>query len=198
MKTKLLFLTTCLAVVFSSAASAQKIKKVEGDASELSGTKRMNMVYTFEDVTVGKYSEKDYIEKKVTEYNQKEPGRGDKWKDSWEADKKNRYKPNFNELFEKHSEIAAGDFPKEKYTMTINTNRIEPGFNIGIVRKNAEIDADIVITETATKRVVVAYNMLRAPGRSFGGYDFDTGFRIEEAFAKAGKEMAQYLRKDMK
>ena len=37
--------------------------------------------------------------------------------------------------------------------------------------------------------------VLNAPGTTFMGYDFDTGLRISEAYAKAGKEIAGYLAK---
>lgn len=198
MKKNVIIWSICLLAIGIQSVFAQKIKRTDGDASELSSVKRMNTVYVYEDVTVGKFTEKDYLDKKTDEFNKKEAGRGDKWRESWESDKIKRFPPNFNELFEKNSSITVGDFPKEKYTMTIRTTRIEPGFNVGVWRKNAEIDADVIITETATKRVVVAYNMLRAPGRSFGGFDYDTGFRIEEAFAKAGKEMGQYIAKEIK
>jgi hypothetical protein len=176
---------------------AQRVKKLDGDVAELTSVKKMNVVFTYNDVTVGKYTEADYIAKKVEEYNKKEPGRGEKWRDSWENDKPARFQPQFIELFEKNCDFAIGKYPTEKYTMTINTSRIEPGFNIYITRKNAEIDIEVKITETATKRLVAEYKMTGAPGRTFGGNDFDTGTRIEESYAKAGKEMGRYIQKEM-
>jgi hypothetical protein len=186
-----------ICTLINSALFAQRVKNIEGDASGLVGVKKMNIVFTYDDVTVGRYTEQEYITKKTDDYNKKEAGRGDKWKEAWEGDKKGRYEPNFIELLEKHTEIALGKYPSEKYTMTINTTRIEPGFNIFVTRKNAEIDIDVTITQKGGG-IVAAYKMTGAPGRTFGGNDYDTGQRIEEAYAKAGKEMGQRMVKEMK
>jgi len=35
-------------------------------------------------------------------------------------------------------------------------------------------------------------------GQTFGGYDFDTGVRLQESYAKAGKELGKFLRKKLK
>lgn len=183
--------------LFGLSVQAQKVKKLEGDVAELAGVKKMNVVFTYNNVTVGRYSEADYVVKKTDEYNKKEAGRGEKWRESWENDKPARFQPQFIELFEKNCDFALGKYPTEKYTMAINTSRIEPGFNIYITRKNAEIDIDVEIIETASKRLVAAYKMTGAPGRTFGGNDFDTGTRIEESYAKAGKEMGKFIQKEM-
>ena len=126
MKKYLLFSAICLALTFGSfMTNAQRVKNLEGSASALVGVKKMNAVFTFNDVTVGKYSEADYIAKKVEEYNKKEAGKGDKWKDSWESDKAGRYPPSYIELFEKNCDFALGKYPDDliqsisKYMATI-------------------------------------------------------------------------------
>lgn len=49
---------------------------------------------------VGKFKdEADFVNKKKSEYNKKENGRGDKWEKSWIADRELRYQPHFEELF---------------------------------------------------------------------------------------------------
>jgi len=180
-------------------SNAQKVKKVDGDPSPLSGQTKLNIVFTYENMRVGKFDqESEYIKYKKTEYNKKEVGKGDRWEESWLADRKSRFEPNFIELFMKSTDFVAGNYPDAKYTMIVNTSRTEPGYNIYISKKNAEVDLEIKIVETATKKVVAEYVVKSAPGRTFGGYDYDTGLRIEESYATAGKYFGKELRKDLK
>lgn len=183
---------------FLLPAKAQRIKLLSGDPAVLKGETKLNVVFTYEGMRVGKFDkEEDYIENKKSEYNKKEEGRGERWEASWKADRAARYEPNFIDLFMKHSPFALGKYKDAKYTLIINTVRTEPGYNIYITRKNAEIDLEIRIVETATQQVIAEYTVFRAPGRTFGGYDYDTGVRIEEAYATAGKYFAKELKGDV-
>jgi len=194
-----LFFVILIGLLGNMQLQAQRIKKLEGDPKPLSGETKINVVFTYENMSVGKFkSEADYIEEKKGDYNKKEDGRGDKWEANWVGDRSARYEPQFTELFEKHSPFALGKYPEAKYTMIINTARTEPGFNIYIQRRNAEIDLEITIIETESKKVVAKYSVKNAPGRTFGGYDYDTGQRIEEAYAAAGKHFGKELKGDIK
>ena len=82
-----------------------------------------------------------------------------------------------------------------KYTLIFKTLAIEPGYNIGISRKNAEIDAEVWIVETDNRdKKVCTLSISNVPGGTAFGYDFDTGLRISEAYANAGKKLAKYLK----
>jgi hypothetical protein len=142
---------------------------------------------------VGKFNdEKEYIDKKKEEYNKKEAGKGDTWAVAWVDDRETRYEPQFNELFEKTSQMTIT--PKAKYTLIYKTTFTEPGFNVGVMRKNATIDGEAWIVETADKNKVIAkIAVTKAPGRMFGGFDFDTGERISEAYAMAGRALARLI-----
>lgn len=196
---KKIILLVALFVSIITTTNAQRIKKLEGNPTALKGETKLNVVFTYENMQVGKFDdEKEYIASKKAEYNKKESGRGDKWEDSWVGDRKSRFEPNFTDLFEKHSDFAIGKYPEAKYTMIINTNRTEPGYNIYISRKNAEIDLEITIIETSTKTVIAKYSVKNAPGRTFGGYDYDSGTRVEESYATAGKHFGKELKGDVK
>lgn len=180
-------------------ADAQRIKKLEGNISVLANETKMNVVFTYDHMRVGKYDhEADYIADKKADYNKKESGKGDNWERSWVGDRKSRFEPQFIELFEKNSKLAIGNYPDAKYTMIINTSRTEPGYNIYVSRKNAEIDLEVTIIETGTDHVIAKYSVKNAPGRTFGGNDYDTGTRLEEAYAAAGKHLAKEFKSDMK
>jgi hypothetical protein len=196
---KKLFLLLVLGVSMVATSQAQRIKKLSGDAKELAGETKMDVVFSYNNMQVGKFDkEQEYIDTKKKEYDKKEPGRGDKWQEAWIGDRKSRFEPQFTELFEKHCSFAIGKYPEAKYAMLINTTRTEPGYNIYISRKNAEIDLEITIIEITTKREVVKYSVKNAPGRTFGGYDYDSGTRIEEAYAAAGKHFGKELKGDIK
>ncbi|MDJ1470652.1 hypothetical protein [Xanthocytophaga flava] len=193
------FATFLFVALISISSYAQKIKVIEGDLSALKGQKSLTMEFTYNNMKVGKFDkEEDYVDTKRAEYNQKEAGRGDKWAKSWVDDRKNRFEPKFNELFEKHSEIQLS--PKgTKYTLIFNTSSTEPGFNVGVWRKNAEINGEVWVVETSNKNNIIAkISLQKALGRTFGGYDFDTGLRIAEAYADAGKAFGKFIKDQLK
>jgi hypothetical protein len=182
------------AISISMGTYAQRIKLVEGDLSALKSEQKINTEFTYDNMRVGKYDkEADYVADKTESLNKKEAGRGDTWSKAWVDDRKNRFEPKFNELFEKSSNMTISD--DAKYTLIFKTLTTEPGFNIGITRKNAEINAEVWIVETANKNNVIAKaTVQKAVGRTFGGYDFDTGERLSEAYADAGKALGRFIK----
>lgn len=151
-------------------------------------------------MSVGRFSkEEDYIESRKKELNFKAPGTGDKWAIAWVDDRKSQFEPKFLELFNKESNCIGGSKPEAKYTMIIHTSFSEPGYNLGPFpggRKNASINADVTIVETADRsRSICTITIDGAPGRGGLGYDFDTGFRIQECYAVCGKRLSTMINK---
>jgi hypothetical protein len=183
-----------IALLSLSVLNAQHVKVTEGNLSPLKNEKEINLEFTYDNMRVGKYDkDEDYIAAKREEYNKKESGRGDTWAKSWVSDREYRFKPKFTELFEKNSEMTTKK--EAKYTLIVHTTFTEPGFNVGVWKKSAEIDAEIIIVETANRGNVVAKLVVnKAPGRTFWGGDFDTGERLSEAYAVAGKVVGKYIR----
>lgn len=189
-----------MAMTSYGLANAQRISLTSGSVSPLAGQSEINVEYTFDHMKVGDFDkEEDYVAKKREEYNKKEAGRGDNWAKAWVSDRENRFEPKFNELFHDASGMIAGGSPKSKYTMIVHTVYTEPGFNVGVMRKNAKINLVIDIVETASRdKRVASLTVDKALGRTFGGFDFDTGLRISEAYADAGKALGKYIRKETK
>jgi hypothetical protein len=191
-----LILALTIAALTSITANAQKIKVKEGDLSALKGQTEINTTFEYEHIKVGKFdNEQDYINKKKDEYNKKEPGKGDTWEKAWKSDRAERFEPKFNQLFTENGDIKAGSFPDAKYTLVFKTNFVEPGFNIAIARKSASVDGEAWIIETATKKVIAKLSVDDCPGRIFGGFDFDTGLRLQESYAVAGKGLGKFINK---
>lgn len=200
---KLKIILSILAIcIFSSQTSAQKIKVVSGDLSSFAGLTEINVAYDYDDMAVGKFkTEEAYIEKKKTEYNEDEPGKGDAWEAEWHADKENTYQMKFEQLFNlvmlsEETGMEVGFFPSSDHTLIVKTTFLEPGFNIGISRKDASIDVEIMLVKTEEpENIITQINMEKVPGRGAMGGDFDTEYRIGEAYAKTGKELAGYIYK---
>jgi hypothetical protein len=196
MKSIQLSLVALSVSLLSLNANSQHVKLLEGSIDVLKSEKDISVEFTYNDMRVGKFDkEADYVEEKKGDYNKKEPGKGDTWAKNWVGDRKYRYEPKFNELFEKYAEMTVK--PSAKYTLIFNTNFTEPGFNIGITRKSAQINGEAVIVETADKSKVIAkIRVEKAPGNSFwSGNDFDTGDRISECYATAGKGLGKFIKK---
>ena len=181
-------------MICTLTANAQRIKTTEGDIAVLKGEKTMNIEFTYNDMSVGKFEhEADYIEKKKGEYNAKEPGRGDNWAKSWIADRKLVFEPKFIDLFEKSTDMVVK--PTAKYTIIFHTTTTEPGYNIYITKKNAEIDAEATVVETANRsKIIAVISVKNAPGRTFSGNDFATGDRIAECYAVSGKKLGKFIK----
>lgn len=189
-----------LVLSVTTTIKAQKIKVTKGDLSFLKGQTEVLLEYNYSDMAVGKFDkEEDYLAKKVAEYNEKKAGSGDTWKENWKADREGKFHPKFEELLNRYADEKANcNFDqtniKAKYTMIVKTTFTEPGFNIGVVRKDAMINLEITFVETAnTENVLAVMTMTKVPGRGALGNDYDTGYRISEAYAKGGKSLGAYL-----
>lgn len=179
---------------FVLSAQGQKVKNTSGNADILKSESTINIEFNYDNISVGKYkTEQEYVTAKTDEYNKKEAGKGDSWAKSWANDKESRFEPKFIELFIRESGMTVSK--DAKYTLIFKTTSIEPGYNIGISRKNAQIDAEVWIVETANKANKLAtFTIDNVPGGTAFGYDFDTGLRISEAYANSGKKLGKYLK----
>lgn len=200
MKLHTLFLTGVLSAA-SLTVSAQKLRVKNANFDALKGTTRLNVKYDYSNMTVTtkNIDEQAFIEEKKKELNKKEAGRGNAWAASWTNDREARFEKQFKEEFDKQSDIRLGAFPDAKYTLIFHTTHTETGFNIGITRRNAYIDGEVQIVETANPSNVTAVITIdNSPGTMPFGMDFDTGGRLAEAYAKAGKEIGKMIKKKIK
>ncbi|QCX01459.1 hypothetical protein FGM00_15590 [Aggregatimonas sangjinii] len=187
-------------VMFSSLAFAQKLKVLDGDIKNLKDITTYNLEFDYTDVQIPKFdSEEDFLADKMAKREEKEAGGGEKFKKSWFGDREERYRPKFTESFNKRfddGEVSVGVNPDAEYTMMVHSTRIYAGYNVGVVRRNAEIDAIITVFETANPdNVLFKGEYTRAQGEGAMGYDFNTGFRISECYAKTAKTFAKYIKK---
>jgi len=192
-------LTTIMIIFLAGNIQAQRIKLIDGNLKFLKGVTDLNLQYSYDDMKVGKYSEKEYVAKKTEEYNKKEDGRGDKWAKMWTEDREKRFEPKFEELFNKYLNkkdvIAEQNNKDAEYTLILHTYFTEPGYYIGISSAPASINCEAIFVKTSNPNTVLAkIDIKKSPGNSGAGWD--TGERIKEAYAKTGKELAKFLLKN--
>ena len=196
MNTKKLLTTLTLFVFIISFTQAQKVKVVSGKYDNLKGISEYNLVFDYTDVKVGKFkSEEEFLEDKMNKRDDKEEGKGEDFKESWFADRENRYEPKFIESFNKRFEDGEIKVDKNldsaEYTMKVHTTYLYPGYNVGVVRKNAEVSATIYVYKNdAPDTILLEMTLLNAPGYGAMGNDYNSGYRISEGYAKLSKTLA--------
>lgn len=189
-------LLSCIATL----SFAQSIVMTSGSIDFIKDQKVIDFFFSYEEMLVGKLTEQEYVDKKTSEYNKKEDGKGEEWKAAWYGDRKERFEPKFLELFDKYMNevgIAAGT-EGAKYRIEINTDFTEPGWNVGVMRQNASVDLSCKVKNIETGEQVASIRIRNASANNFWGTDFTSGYRVQETYAKAGRELAKFLIKKAK
>lgn len=182
-------------VLPSLCINAQEVSQNKGDLSILKDEKTINIEFTYEKMRVGDFSkEEDYIKTKTIEYNNKEAGTGDTWAIKWQEDKSMRYEPKFILGFSKTNKMTIDS--NAKYTIIFNTKALEPGYSIGISKRNAGIDGTVTIVETAKRdKKLVMLSVERPEENKWRGAAFDAGSRIADAYFLTGQKIGKFIKK---
>jgi hypothetical protein len=168
----------------------------------LKGETSFTIKFEYDDMIVGKkLTEEEYINQKVEDYNEDEPGKGDKWKEAWFNARDERYEPKFEDLINKSMEkigMTATEDTKAKYMLIVKTVYTEPGFNVGVMKKPAFVNFVFIFMDTESGEEVANYTLSKVPGSQSMGFDYDVGSRIAESYAKGGKMLGSYIYKYLK
>jgi len=196
-------LTPCFTVfalfALASTLFAQSVKLESGDLGFLKGETTLNVEFVYDGLTVGKMTEQAYIDKHVSEANAKEAGSGDRWLEKWKSDRTQKYEPKFAELMNKQfadhkAALKLDHETSAKYTLVLKTTNLDPGFNVGIMRAPASVSTSASFYDTKDRsKALAVITILKAPGRDGMGYDYDAGFRLQEGYAKTGKELCSLI-----
>ena len=192
-----------LSILLSSTVMfSQKVKVIEGDFKNLKGIAVYNLEFDYTGVQIPKYdSEEAFLKDKMEKREHKKVGAGEEFKTSWFADREERYEPKFIESFNKRfdGEVRVAKDIDAEYTMKIHSTMMWAGYNVGIVRKNAKLEATVSVYKTSNpSEVLWSANYTKVEGSGAMGYDFDSGYRISEAYAKLAKEVAYNIKKKAK
>ena len=171
----------------------QEINLEEGSFKILIKEKTIDLQFTYDSLQVGKYKhEADYVQKKVTEMNKKEPGKGDAWALQWTSQRKTNFEPAFIQAFK--TESGKDTSTVSKYLLIFNTDYIEQGFSSAgiLVHKNPEIRGELVLVESADRSKVIAKaKITKAMGKA--GPHFETGEHLDAAYAEAGDGLGAFI-----
>ena len=196
-------IVVAIAVLFNSFlfipyfTHAQEVDISKGELNLLKNESTINIEFTYEKMGVGDFSKEiDFIKKKTEEYNTKEAGTGDSWAIKWQDDKAMKYEPKFILGFTNLSKMTVSK--DAKYTLIFNTRSLEPGYNVGISKRNAGIDGTATIVETAnrTKKLIVL-TVERPRENKFRGAAFDAGSRIADAYYLSGQKIGKFIKKNI-
>lgn len=184
-----------LLVVCSSAAFGQKV--TTGSFKNLKGIAEFNLEFDYQGIKVDKFeTEEAFLEDKMKKREEK--GTAEDFKNSWFSDRQNRYEPKFIESFNKRFKgnvKVDKNLASAKHTMTIKTTWIYPGYNVGVMRSDAKLTATITVTETANpSNVLLVATYEKVHGQGAMGNDYNTGYRISEAYAKLAKDLASDIK----
>lgn len=189
-------LVIAVLLFISINSSAQQVDLSKGDLTILKGEKTINIEVTYEKMSVGDFSkEADYVKKKTEEYNEKEKGSGYIWATKWEEDKKQKFEPKFILGFTNLSKMTVSK--DAKYTLIFNTKALEPGYSVGVSKRNAGIDGTVTIVETANPAKKLIVLSVERPGENmFRGAAFDAGSRIADAYYLSGQKVGKFIVKN--
>ncbi|HSZ24687.1 MAG TPA: hypothetical protein VK766_03160, partial [Cytophagaceae bacterium] len=198
---KKLFLLPMLFIALT--INAQKIVTEKGNLSDLKGEKTFKLVYNYDNLSVGQYStEQAYIDYKKSEYAKKDPAKAESWYEGWKSAREKYYQPKFEEQINKYNKKVTTVLPSNldaKYTLMVKVAYIEPGFNVGVMKKPAYANFEYIFFETANpSNIVVKLSQKNVPGSQYGGFDFDASARISESFAKGAKMLSALMGKQLK
>lgn len=190
-------------LLVSTTIFAQKTKITEGDWKDLKGISAYNLVFEYTDLQIPKFDSEDaFLEDKMNKRDDKEEGTGEEFKKNWFADRENRYEPKFIESFNKRFDDGEVKVVKDigaEYTMKIHTTMLYPGYNVGVMRQNAKVEATLYVYKTdAPNTIIFAVEYTKIEGKGAMGYDYNSGYRISEGYAKLAKELAKTIQKKAK
>jgi len=198
MKKKCIVLISLLTFVSFAFIYAQDNALISGNMDFLKQEKRFNVEFSYESMAVGVFrTEAEYVQKKVTELNNSESGKGDKWLVKWNFKKSSDFPRCFlkslNKKINKAEMNADTALINTKYTFLIKPYYLEEGWDVVINSTPAIVRLQILVCETANNNIQVAEFRITGEfssgGQVFGGM---------VAFDEAGKEFGKFLLKSLK
>lgn len=165
----------------------------------IKGQEVVQVKFTYEDMKVGRMTEEEYVAEKIQEAAERDGDDGMSFQRAWDNDRVNRFEPKFIELFNRYASRANiaidYDVSDTDYFLVVNTYFTEPGFNIGISSRHAEVSMTATFFDRNNPDAPVAvFDIAKARGSAA----FDRGHRIQEGYAKAGKEFGRTMRRQLR
>ena len=189
-----------IALLCTTFMFSQRVKVAHGSYKALKGITEYNVEFDYSNLSIPKYkSEEEFLLDKMAKRDDKNPESGERFKESWFADRENRYEPKFIESFNRRIGKVNRHVGKDigaAYTMRIHTTMMWAGYNVGVWRENSKIEATISIYKNDDpNNLLFVGDFTKVEGGGLSGMDYNSGDRIAEAYGKLAKKLAVDLNK---
>ncbi len=187
---KLTILSIAFVIMLGGCRPA--IKLVEGDLTPLKGQRLAEVQFNYDNWKIGEMTEAQYVRERSADAD--DP---DSWRESWENDKTRLFETRFIEVFNRYGDghglyIEKG-VDNSEYIIIIEPYYLEPGFNVGIRSKPAQLKAKaIYVKRDNPDQPVAVVDIVNATGALA---PFDRAQRIQMAFGQAGRLAGSYIGK---
>ncbi|WP_338395644.1 hypothetical protein [Fulvitalea axinellae] len=181
----------------------QTIKVTQGNLDFLKGQHSLRVKYVYDSMRVGKFrNEKDYIRNQMEKLNKEKSGSGEEWRMNWYRSRTTSYEPVFlNQLSEqlKTKKIKVSSKGDSPYTMVLKTTYTQPGYVVGMAKKDASINVEARFFKSGDPEKTVSTVVVKfvKPPKPLTFKDTSLDGRLEMAYEHCGKILGQYLNKTM-
>jgi len=176
----------------------QEIKILKGNPKYFKIASSYYIRFDYSDLEIGGYeNEAAYIAymREDAELRRKS---ADDWEQKWFNDRKTVFEPKFLELFSKHAGSKIKINPNNKgqeFVIILHTQFIEIGFNRNFKESPTYINVIATISDINGTEEPLIISLKYIIGKEAMS-SYSANFRrIEEAYAKCGKELAKHMRK---
>lgn len=188
----------CQSVKSVVEVPSQEIKILSGNSRYFKKAGSCLIQFDYSDLKIGGYTnEAEYIEhmREDAELRRKS---ADEWEEKWFSNRKYVFEPKFLELFHKYAGAKIKLDPEAReqpFVLKLHTQFIEIGFNRNFKKSPTYINILATLSEVNGTEEPLVVSMKYVIGSEVAS-SYSADFRrIEEAYAKCGKELAKYMRK---
>lgn len=176
----------------------QKIEVLSGNPKYYKEAKSYFIQFKYSNLEIGGYDDEEAYIAYMREDAELRRKNADEWEEKWFSDRKTVYEPIFLIGFDKYAnnkvELDTKTSPNN-FELELHTQFIEIGYNRNFKYSPTYLNAIVTIRESNGSKKPLIISMKYIVGKeAFNVYSSDYR-RVEEAYAKCGKELAKYMRK---
>lgn len=194
------FLTLSFLSLSVAVYAQRKVTLTEGDIKSLKGQSTIQIGFTYDSMLVETTQEEQFVRAKKAELEQKQAGLGARWEKAWTEDRKWKLEPAFKNMFARTLKVST--IGKAQYTIMFRTTRTVPGWNFGValVQQESIIDGEALLYDNSDPTKILAKLSLKEmDGRgTVAQHAWETGDQIAKAYETAGRELALFIKSNMK
>lgn len=176
----------------------QKIKVLSGNPKYYKKADSYFIHFNYSNLEVGGYHDEEAYISFIREDAELRRKSADETEEKWFSDRKTVYEPIFLMGFDKYVNNKVKLEPDTKvngFELMLHTQFIEIGYNRNYKYSPTYINVIVTIRELNSSEKPLVISMKYIVGRVALNVSSSDYTRIKEAYAKCGKELAQYMRK---